>query len=123
MARKLEDYIPPIKEDGIITDKAAVLGSTLAVTGTSTLTGLVTATAGLTSAATLSINTATGNPAGDAVDMFMGSGNIGLYHGSGAPTISASKGSLYLRIDGSTTNDRLYINNGTTNWVAITTAS
>lgn len=43
--------------------------------------------------------------------------------GSGTPTFSAIKGTLYIKIDGSTTSDRLFINNGTTNWVAITTAS
>lgn len=44
--------------------------------------------------------------------------------GSGAPTIAAPKGSLYLRIDGSTTNDRMYVNTdaGTT-WTAVTTAA
>ncbi len=44
--------------------------------------------------------------------------------GSGAPSASAPKGSLYLRTDGSTTNDRAYINtNGTTAWTALTTAA
>lgn len=43
--------------------------------------------------------------------------------GTGAPTFSAIKGTLYLNLTGSTTATRLYINNGTTNWVAITTAS
>lgn len=44
--------------------------------------------------------------------------------GSGAPTIAAPKGSLYLRIDGSTTNDRMYVNtNASTTWTAVTTAA
>jgi hypothetical protein len=43
--------------------------------------------------------------------------------GTGAPTFSSIKGTLYLNLTGSTTATRLYINNGTTNWVAITTAS
>ena len=44
--------------------------------------------------------------------------------GSGAPTLTAPKGSLYLRTDGSTTSTRAYINTdaGTT-WTAITTAA
>ena len=43
---------------------------------------------------------------------------------SGAPTLSAAKGSLYLRSDGSTTNDRMYVNtNGATTWTAVTTAA
>ncbi len=48
----------------------------------------------------------------------------GVYAGSGVPTIAAPKGSLYLRSDGSTTNDRAYINtDGDTTWTALTTAA
>jgi hypothetical protein len=44
--------------------------------------------------------------------------------GSGAPTLSAAEGSLYLRTDGSSSSTRLYVNSdGSTTWVAITTAS
>ena len=50
--------------------------------------------------------------------------SMGVYFGSGAPTVSAAQGSLYLRSDGSTTSTRAYVNtNGTTGWAAITTAS
>lgn len=34
--RKIEAYLPPVKEDGLRTDKAAVFGSTVAVTGVAT---------------------------------------------------------------------------------------
>ena len=44
--------------------------------------------------------------------------------GSGAPTLSAAKGSLYLCSDGTTTNDRLYVNtDGSTTWTNVTTAA
>jgi hypothetical protein len=43
--------------------------------------------------------------------------------GAGAPSASAPKGSLYLNTTGSSTSTRLYVNNGTTNWIAITTAT
>jgi hypothetical protein len=44
--------------------------------------------------------------------------------GSGAPTVSAAQGSLYLRTDGSNASTRAYINSdGGTTWVAVTTAS
>lgn len=43
--------------------------------------------------------------------------------GTGVPTFSSIKGTLYLNLTGSSTATRLYINNGTTNWIAITTAS
>lgn len=43
--------------------------------------------------------------------------------GTGTPTFSAVKGSLYLNLTGSTSATRLYVNNGTTTWIAVTTAS
>jgi hypothetical protein len=50
--------------------------------------------------------------------------NFGVFFGSGAPTLSAAKGSLYLRSDGTTTNDRMYVNtNGATTWTSVTTAA
>jgi len=50
--------------------------------------------------------------------------NFGVFFGSGAPSLSAAKGSLYLRSDGSTTNDRMYVNtNGSTTWTAVTTVA
>lgn len=55
---------------------------------------------------------------------FSSTSNFGVFFGSGAPTLSAAKGSLYLRSDGSTTNDRAYINtNGSTTWTALTTVA
>jgi len=50
--------------------------------------------------------------------------NFGIFFGSGAPTLSAAQGSLYMRTDGSTTSDRLYVNtDGATAWTSVTTAS
>jgi len=47
-----------------------------------------------------------------------------VFFGSGVPTLSAAKGSLYLRTDGSTTNDRMYVNtNDSTTWTAVITAA
>jgi len=47
-----------------------------------------------------------------------------IISGSGVPTLSAPKGSLYIRTDGTTTNDRAYINtDGATTWTAIITAA
>ena len=49
---------------------------------------------------------------------------IGIFSGSGEPTISAAKGSLYMRTDGSGVNDRAYINtDGGTTWTAISTVA
>ena len=50
--------------------------------------------------------------------------NFGVFFGSGAPSLSAAKGSLYLRSDGSGTADRLYVNtNGATTWTNVVTAA
>ena len=72
-------------------------------------------------------NAASGIPAGGTAGagFTFGSGsNFGVFFGSSAPTLSAAKGSLYLRSDGSTTNDRMYVNtNGSTTWTAVTTAA
>lgn len=50
--------------------------------------------------------------------------NFGVFFGSGAPSLAAAKGSLYLRSDGTTTNDRAYINtDGGTTWTPLATAA
>lgn len=50
--------------------------------------------------------------------------NFGIFFGSGAPTLTAAKGSLYMRSDGSGTTNRAYINtDGGTTWTALTTAA
>src|SRR4029077_9626761 len=50
--------------------------------------------------------------------------NFGVFFGSGAPTISAAKGALYMRSDGTTTNDRMYVNtDGATTWTAVNTVT
>lgn len=50
--------------------------------------------------------------------------NLGLFFGSGAPTLSAAQGSLYIRTDGSSSSTRFYVNtNGTTGWTNVTTAT
>lgn len=61
--------------------------------------------------------------AGGTLMISFGNAGFGIYAGSGAPTVSAVKGSLYLRTDGSSVSTRLYVNNGTTTWIAVTTAS
>jgi len=49
---------------------------------------------------------------------------FGIYYGSGAPTVSAAQGSLYLRSDGSSTSTRLYVNTtGSTTWTNFTSAA
>jgi hypothetical protein len=78
-------------------------------------------------AGTLTLNSTTATPAGGSTAMRLAFGStagFGIYIGSGAPTVSAAQGSLYLRSDGSSASTRAYINtNGTTGWTAITTAA
>lgn len=48
---------------------------------------------------------------------------VGIYSGSGAPSFAAAKGSLYLRIDGSSSATRAYICSAASgSWEAVTTA-
>lgn len=87
-----------------------------AATGVSvSVTGVVTAFSG------------TAVPAGGTAGTgftFTSTSNLGVFVGSGAPTLSAAQGSIYLRTDGSSTSTRMYVNtNGTTGWTAVTTAT
>lgn len=70
---------------------------------------------------------ATATPAGGstAASLLMGTtAGFGIYFGSGAPTVSAGKGSLYLRSDGSGIADRMYVNtNGSTTWTSVATSA
>ena len=88
------------------------------------ITGAVTATT-VTSTGDITADSATAPVAGGASAVLMTStAGFGIYAGSGVPTVSAAKGSLYLRTDGTTTNDRAYINtNGSTTWTALTTVA
>ena len=96
---------PVTSQNGFV---GSMTGTTAAVTGTVTALSGSALTAG-GAAAFVGTNTAA---------------SMGIYFGSGAPTISAAQGSLYLRSDGSSTSTRAYVNtNGTTGWAAITTAS
>lgn len=118
MARLLENFLPPVMEDGIVTAKAISTTSTLA-SGAQTVTGANSAT-GIVYGITGTAITAGGVQAFGATS----TGTFGIYFGSGAPTVSAAKGSIYLRSDGSSTSTRLYVNSdGSTTWVAVTTAS
>lgn len=66
-------------------------------------------------------------PAGGSTDarlLFGTTAGFGVYYGSGAPSVSAGQGSIYLRSDGSSTSTRLYVNtDGSTTWTNVTTAA
>ena len=98
--------------------------------GAATSVTSLAATGGVT-AATVS---ATGNITADSASALVAGGasafiatntavGMGVYIGSGAPTVAAAKGSIYLRSDGSSASTRLYVSDGSTTWIAVTTAS
>jgi len=74
----------------------------------------------------LVVHNGTAIPAGGTAGagyLLSSTSNFGIFFGSGAPSLSAAQGSLYMRSDG-TANNRLYINtNGSTGWTAFNTAS
>ena len=97
-------------------------------------TGAVTVNATFGAATSVASLSATGNVTADSNQAVVAGGaaaflatttaNLGIFVGSGAPTVSAAKGSLYLRTDGSGTTNRAYINtDGATTWTALTTVA
>jgi len=132
-----------LRTGGLISAAGNITSGNVAVTGNVSLTANVIAGNLTTGSQVVALGNVTGGnirtdgqvlamsatavPAGGAAGagvMFSTTANFGVFFGSGVPTLSAAKGSLYLRSDGSTTNDRMYVNtNGTTGWTAVTTAS
>jgi len=118
---------------------AGVTSFTVGTAATSTTTGSVVVTGGIgasgaiyaggliNSAAAVAAHSATAIPAGGTAGagfVFSSTANFGMFFGSGAPTLSAAQGSLYLRSDGSSTSTRLYVNtNGSTTWTNLTSAA
>lgn len=70
----------------------------------------------------MSIASAVAIPAGGSTTLgykVSSAANFGVFFGSGAPSLAAGTGSLYIRSDGSTATTRLYTNlNGSTTWTA-----
>jgi len=122
MSQKLEEMMSEFRYPSqITTDKNIVTTGTLAtgaqtVTGDNSVTGGVVAKSGTAVPATAAA-VSTGAP----ITMF--STGIKIWVTSDVPTHSGTKGDLCINTGGSSTSTRLYVNNGTTNWVAITTAS
>lgn len=119
---------------GSVTIDGAVIGGTTTAAGTFTTMTATTSVLGTATGGSVSV---TGNvtaksgtavpasagavAAGAPITMFSGSNSIWVT--SDAPSFSATKGDICINTGGSSSSTRLFINNGTTNWVAITTAS
>lgn len=107
----LATSIQPVTDNAIALGTASLRWSNAFLRGTANLLNNSTATSGGVATAGVTLGTS-------------GANSVGIYFGSGAPTISAPQGSLYLRTDGSSTTTRAYINtNGSTGWTNITTGA
>lgn len=88
---------------------------------------VIVGTGGVMSSGSVIVGNTTSIPAGGSNSLGFkatSTANFGVFFGSGAPTLSAAKGSLYLRSDGTGTNDRSYINtDGGTTWTNLVTGS
>jgi len=124
---------PVRSENGFET--ISINSSTGTVTVTSTLGPAMSVTSlAATGAVTAASVAATGNVTADSNIALVAGGasafiatntaaGMGVYIGSGAPTVAAAKGSIYLRSDGSSASTRLFVSDGGTTWIAVTTAS
>ena len=109
-----------------------VTGGNLRTTGQMSASGNVTggnilSSAVISAVGNATILSATAVPAGGTTGAgykMSSTTNLGVFFGSGAPTLSAAQGSLYLRTDGSSTITRMYINtNGSTGWTNVVTSA
>jgi len=106
---------------------ATPIGATTRSTGAFTTVSATGAITGTTVAGTGTVTAISGTAitaGGVAAVLATATAGFGIYLGSGVPTVTAAKGSLYLRSDGTSSSTRMYVNSdGATTWVAITTAS
>lgn len=106
---------------GDATSDTTTINGVLTITSTATVIGAVVAGGVAAKSATAVPATAGAVAAGAPITMF--STNISLWVTSDAPTHTATKGDLCINTGGSSSSTRLFINNGTTTWIAVTTAS
>ena len=102
-------------------------GNALGFSAASALQGYFAEAGGFVVNGTITASATTAVPAGGSAIArvaISSTAGLGVYVGSGVPTVSAAKGSLYLRTDGSSTSTRMYVNtDGATAWTAVTTAT
>lgn len=117
----IENYNMAVRQSrGLKTKLPVTLSGSSA---TLTVGGAVSSSAGLVAySGTAAAAAAAGTP--KAVSLL--SDGIGIYVGSGSPNtvITAPKGSLYIRTDGSSTSTRLYVNtDAATAWTNFTSGA
>jgi hypothetical protein len=82
-------------------------------------TGTVTVDATFGAATQVTSLAATGNVTADSASALVAGGASAFI----ATNTAAGMGMVYLRSDGSSTSTRLYVSDGGTTWIAVTTAS
>jgi hypothetical protein len=101
-------------------------GATVSVTGNIT-GGNVLSAAVISAVGNATILSGTAIPVGGTVGAgykMSSTANLGIFFGSGVPTLNAAKGSLYLRTDGTTTTTRMYVNtDGAAAWTNVVTSA
>ncbi len=104
----VKEFIPAVKYGNLVSGDEIVTNPSLV--------------GGITVESSVSVPASAGAvAAGAPITMF--SSGPSIYVTSDVPAFSAIKGSLCINTAGDSASTRLYVNNGTTNWVAITTAS
>jgi hypothetical protein len=74
--------------------------------------------------AALPVEEANFQPTSDGCTKVVDAKGLGVYFGSGAPTITAAKGSLYMNTTGSGPTNRMYVNtDGAATWTSAATAA
>lgn len=84
------------------------------------------ACAGVSASGTVTSADGSATPAGGSagIAVKVGTAGVGFYIGTGAPSVSAPKGSIYVNTTATTTTTRMYINtDGATTWTNFTTAA
>ena len=119
--------MPNTKAIGVAYSDQEIVGGSIDATPIGASSRSSVAATSVSSTGAVTAFSATAVPAGGTAGsgfLMSSTANLGVFFGSGAPTLSAAQGSLYLRTDGSSTSTRLYVNtNGTTGWTNVTTAA
>jgi hypothetical protein len=100
--------------------------TSVSVTGNATANNLVSSSM-ISATGNVRILTGLAPPVGGTVGaglLMSSTTNLGVFFGSGAPTLAAARGSLYINTSATTSTTRLYVNtNGATTWTYVTTAA
>ena len=115
--------------DSVNTFKLADLAVSTAKIAADAVTAAKLADDAVVTANIVDLNVTTAKIAADAVtsaklaEIDLTAGTL-ITSGTGAPSASVAKGSIYLRTDGSTTNDRFYVaTDAAGTWTAVTTSA